>query len=126
MATGEVFPIINCSDLTATQRWYEGVLAAEVSYRFPDEGEPEYVTMRIGGGQLALGTGTSPAMYGEVPLPATGHAVDICLYVADLDAVVAAAAGDVAVPAADMPWGERVAYLRDPENTMLLVIQDAG
>ncbi|MFC5042235.1 hypothetical protein [Ornithinimicrobium kibberense] len=26
-------------------------------------------------------------------------------------------------PPADMPWGERVAYLADPEGTMLLVIQ---
>jgi uncharacterized glyoxalase superfamily protein PhnB len=35
-----------------------------------------------------------------------------------------AAGGEVVVPAQDMPWGERVAYLRDPDGTMLLVIQD--
>ena len=82
------------------------------------------VTLRIGNGQVALGNGTAPAMYGETPLPATGHAVDLCLYVADLDAVIAAAGDRVAVPAVDTPWGERVAYLRDPEGNMLLVIQD--
>ncbi|TFC60040.1 hypothetical protein [Cryobacterium sp. TMB1-7] len=45
--------------------------------------------------------------------------------VPDLAAVVEAAAAAVVVPPADMPWGERVAYLRDPEGTMLLVIRDA-
>lgn len=66
-------------------------------------------------------------MYGEMPLPATGHAVDLCLYVSDLDAVVAEApkrGGAAVVAPAEMPWGERVAYVRDPEGTMLLVIQD--
>ncbi|MPV36764.1 VOC family protein [Georgenia subflava] len=125
MARGEVFPIINCADLARTRHWYERVLAGEVAYQFPDEGDADYLTLRIGSGQIALGRGTGPAMYGETPLPATGHAVDVCLYVPDLDAVTAAAAADVVVPPADMPWGERVAYLRDPEGTMLLAIEDA-
>jgi len=124
MARGEMFPIINCLDLAATRSWYEGVLSGTVSYRFPDEGEPDYLTLRIGAGQVALGRGTAPALYGEKPLPATGHAVDLCVYVPDLVAVVAAAGDAVVVAPADMPWGERIAYLRDPEGTMLLVIQD--
>jgi lactoylglutathione lyase len=124
MARGEMFPIINCLDLAATRAWYERVLSGTVYYRFPEEGEPDYLTLRIGAGQVALGRGTAPALYGETPRPATGHAVDLCVYVPDLDAVVAAA-GDAVVAPADMPWGERIAYLRDPEGTMLLVIQDA-
>jgi uncharacterized glyoxalase superfamily protein PhnB len=48
----------------------------------------------------------------------------VCVYVPDLDAVVGAAPDSVVTPPADMPWGERVAYLQDPEGTMLLVIQD--
>lgn len=124
MARGEVFPIVNCVDLTATLSWYERVLSGTVAYQFPGDGDPEYVTLRIGAGQVALGNGTAPAMYGETPLPATGHADDLCVYVPDLDAVVASASGAVVVPPDDMPWGERVAYLRDPEGTMLLVIQD--
>jgi uncharacterized glyoxalase superfamily protein PhnB len=124
MARGEVFPIVNCVDLAGTREWYERVLSGTVAYQFPDDGEPQYLTLRIGAGQVALGNGTAPAMYGETPLPASGHAVDLCVYVPDLDAVTTAAAGAVVVPPADMPWGERVAYLRDPEGTMLLVIQD--
>jgi lactoylglutathione lyase len=127
MARGEVFPIVNCRDLPAMREFYVRALGGEQAYQFPPDGEPVYLTLRIGAGQVALGLGTAPALYGEIPLPATGHAVDVCVYVPDLDAAVAAApeaGGAVAVPPADMPWGERVAYLRDPEGTMLLVIQD--
>jgi uncharacterized glyoxalase superfamily protein PhnB len=124
MARGEVFPIVNCVDLAGAREWYQRVLSGTVAYRFPPEGEPQYLTLRIGAGQVALGNGTAPALYGETPLPATGHAVDLCVYVPDLDGVVAAAADSLVTPPADMPWGERIAYLRDPEGTMLLVIQD--
>ncbi len=124
MARGEIFPIVNCVDLPGALSWYERVLSGTIAYQFPDEGDPDYVTVRIGAGQIALGNGTASAMYGETPLPATGHAVDLCVYVPDLDAVVAAAREGVVVPPADMPWGERVAYVRDPEGTMLLLIQD--
>jgi uncharacterized glyoxalase superfamily protein PhnB len=131
MARGEVFPIINCTELGPAREFYERVFGGTLQYRFPPEGEGDavYLTLAVGSGQIALGLGTGPAMYGETPLPATGHAVDICLYVADLQAVVDAAAssphgGAVVVPPQDMPWGERVAYVRDPAGTMLLVIQD--
>jgi lactoylglutathione lyase len=77
----------------------------------------------VGDGQVALGGGTGPAMYGETPLPATGHAVDLCVYVPDLAAVAVTAGDAVVVRPTETPWGERVAYLRDPEGTMLLVIQ---
>lgn len=126
MARGEVFPIINCVDLAAAREWYERVLSGTIAYRFPEEGDAQYLTLRIGAGQIALGNGTAPALYGETPRPAAGHAVDVCVYVPDLERVVEAAGSSVVVPPADMPWGERIAYLRDPEGTMLLVIQDAA
>lgn len=124
MAAGEVFPIINCADLERARRWYERVLSAAVEYQFPDEGDTDYLTLRIGGGLIGLGRGTEPAFYGETPLPASGHPVDICLYVQDLNRVTIAAAEDVVVPPTAMPWGETIAYLRDPQGTMLLVVQD--
>jgi uncharacterized glyoxalase superfamily protein PhnB len=121
-----VFPILNYSDILNTRAFYQRVFGAEQVYQFPPEGEPVYLSLAVGGGHIALGVGTAPAMYGDVPLPATGHAVDVCVYVPDLDGVLAAApasGGRIAVPATDTQWGERVAYVQDPEGTMLLVIQ---
>jgi lactoylglutathione lyase len=123
-----VFPIVNCSSILSTRAFYQEVFGARQVYQFPEEGDPVYLSLEIGEGQVALGVGTNPALYGRVPLPAAGNAVDVCLYVPDLDEVVAAAAsggGAVAVEPVETPWGERVAYLRDPEGTMLLVIQAA-
>jgi len=127
MSRRELFPIINVDAIEPVHTFYEAVLGATLAYRFPADGDPVYITLTIGRSTLALGVGTGPAMYGEVPLPASGHAVDICVYVPDLGAAIdraPAAGGSVVVPAMDTPWGERVAYLRDPQGTMLLVIQD--
>lgn len=127
--TSAPFPIVHVRAIAPVQAFYESVFGATVGYRFPEDGDPVYLTLQIGAGQIALGLGIEPTMYGEVPLPATGHAVDVCLYVPDLDVVLGAAAGaggSVAVPAQDTPWGERVGYLRDPQGTMLLVIEDGS
>lgn len=126
MTGHELFPIVNCADLLGTQAFYEQVFHAVQTYRFPETGEPAFLVLRVGDGQLGLGVGTTAALYGDTPLPATGHAVDLCVYVEDLAAVLEAArrAGAVVpVDAEAMPWGETVAYVRDPEGTMLLVVQ---
>lgn len=126
MARLDVFPIINCQDLAVTVAFYRDVFGGERTYQFPPDGEPDYVSLQVGDGQVSLGRGTGPAMYGETPLPATGHAVDICIYVSELAATIErarAAGAQIPVEPAEMPWGETVAYVQDPEGTMLLVIQ---
>lgn len=67
MPRGEVFPIINCADLASTRAWYKRVLTGRLAYQFPDEDEAQYLTLRTGVGQVALGNGTGPAMYGGIP-----------------------------------------------------------
>ncbi|WP_150307398.1 VOC family protein [Planctomonas psychrotolerans] len=127
MARGDVFPIINCRDLAEARRFYLTVFGAAETYRFPEDGEASYLVLGIGTGQVGLGDGTGPALYGDTPRPATGHAVDICLYVDDLAGVVDAArqyGAPIPVEPSAMPWGETIAYMQDPEGTMLLVIQD--
>ena len=52
--------------------------------------------------------------------------MDLCVYVGDLPGVLEAAhRAGVAIPvgAQAMEWGDTIAYVRDPEGTMLLVIQ---
>lgn len=126
MARRELFPIINVDAIAPVQAFYETVFGASVDYLFPETGDPVYVTLRIGDSSLAIGQGTGRALYGQTPLPATGHAIDLCIYVPDLHAATIAAptaGGTVVVSPTETPWGERVAYLSDPQGTMLLVIQ---
>ena len=130
MSSRELFPIINCADLLSARAFYQEVFSARQVYQFPETGDPVYLTLEIGDSKLALGGGTEHALYGELPLPATGHAIDLCVYVADLRPTLVRAleaGGTVPVQPQDMPWGETVAYVRAPEGTMLLVIQaEAG
>jgi uncharacterized glyoxalase superfamily protein PhnB len=129
MTGHKLFPIVNCADLVGTRAFYEEVFHAVQTYRFPGTGEPVFLVLRVGDGQLGLGVGTTAALYGDTPLPATGHAVDLCVYVEDLPAVLDAArraGAAVPVDAEAMPWGETVAYVRDPEGTMLLVVQSGA
>ncbi len=57
-------------------------------------------------------------------VPQAGRGFELCLYVPDVDATVArlqAAGTTPLVPPLDQPWGERLAYVTDPEgNTLML------
>lgn len=126
MATRELFPIVACLDLGRARGFYAAVFGAVEHYRFPDEGDPVYISLTIGASTIALADATGPTAYGEPARPATGHAVDLCVYVDDLEPALArgaAVGGAIVAEPERMPWGERVAWLRDPEGTMLLVIQ---
>jgi lactoylglutathione lyase len=126
MTRRELFPILACRDLARAREFYQSVLGGREQYRFPDEGEPVYLTLDIGGSTLGLADGTGETAYGERALPSSGHPGDLCVYVDDLDAVLAAApknGGALVAAAADMPWGERVGWVRDPDGVHVLVIQ---
>jgi len=123
----ELFPILACRDLAGTTAFYAAVLGGVEAYRFPETGEVVYRTLRIGLSTIGLADGSGVTAYGEPAFPVSGHPVDLCVYVDDLDAVLAAAprhGGALVAEAAEMPWGERVGWIRDPEGVHVLVIQD--
>lgn len=109
MVVRSLFPILRTRDLAALQKFYETVFDAVEHYRFEDV----YVALTVGGGQLGIGL---------EPEVASGDQVSIWLYVDDVDAVHRAAveAGARSVmPPSDMPWGERVAQVHDPDGNLL-------
>ncbi|WP_170147585.1 VOC family protein [Micromonospora phaseoli] len=112
----EVFPIITSGDLDAARHFYEGLLGGVVSYQFPETGEPAYVSVSFGDGQLGIGRREAD----EQP---TGPAT-LWVYVADCAAAVArlAEAGvEVLAEPQAQPWGERMATVRDPDGNRVLV-----
>ena len=125
-ARRELFPILACRDLPRTRDFYIAVLGGAEAYRFPEDGEPVYLTLTVGVSTIGLSDGSGTTAYGLAALPSTGHPVDLCVYVDDLDAVLGLAAahgGALVADAEDMPWGERVGWIRDPEGIHILVIQ---
>jgi lactoylglutathione lyase len=57
------------------------------------------------------------------------HAFELGFFVPDLDAayaaLVAAGAGPV-IPPTDRPWGQRTAYVRDPDDNLVELVQSPG
>ncbi len=113
---GELFPIITAGDLPAALHFYQGLLGGVVDYRFPETGEPAYVGLRFGAGQLGIGR-----QEGDEP---PGGPTTLWVYVADCPAAVArlrAAGVDVVAEPQTQPWGERMAVVRDPDGNRVLV-----
>jgi uncharacterized glyoxalase superfamily protein PhnB len=105
------FPIISVRDVAACQRFYER-LGFHLSYRFPSDGEPVFITLERAGSSIGIGLVDRE----------TEDVFAFWVYVDDVDvtfqALVAAGATIVAEPA-EQPWGERVAQARDPEGNLV-------
>ena len=114
MGVRSLFPILNSRDLPRLVGFYEEALGASVEYRFASGDEDDYVALRLG--DEALGIGRVP------DAPTSGDRVALWFYVDDVDAAFAAwtrLGGEVVQPPADMPWGERVAQVRDPDGNFV-------
>lgn len=115
--TGEAFPVVYVSDVARAAAFY-GRLGFEVTFRFPAEGDAGYVSMRRGSSTLGLVDGSSPRELIGVQA-GDGPRFELFVYVPDVDAVTAELRGSgvpVLRPPEDMPWGERLAYVSDPDG----------
>jgi lactoylglutathione lyase len=111
-------PIIATNDLPRSLAFYRDLLGARVDYRFPDDGEPLYVGLVIGGSHIGIGFDPEPLA------PADGRRVTLWVYADDCDAAVERLrAGGVTVlwEPRDEPWGERVARVLDPDGNQVLI-----
>ncbi|WP_136708331.1 VOC family protein [Agromyces sp. H66] len=107
------FPILEVDDMRAALVFYRDALGGVVTYRFPPEGDPDYVSLAVGSSSLGIGLAESPLPPGNVLL---------WFYVDDVDRVtevLADAGGSVAEEPLDQPWGERTSLLTDPFGTRI-------
>jgi lactoylglutathione lyase len=114
-----LFPMLSAEDFAASRRFYGDLLGGVEAYAFPED-EPVFVTLRFGESELGIGALSGDPIHGRPQRPATGHRIELCLYVEDVDAT-AAAAPDVVVAPQDMPWGERIAYISDPDGNLVML-----
>jgi len=115
------FPVLYAKDVERVAAFYEG-LGFEEHFRMPGhDGTAGFVGLDRDGAELAVVTEESPRMLAGVD-PGPGPRHELFVYVEDVDATVArlrAAGARVVREAADMPWGERVAFVTDPEGNMV-------
>jgi lactoylglutathione lyase len=111
------FPVIYAHDVGRSVRFYEA-LGFETHYRLPPEGEPGYVGLRRGDSFLGVVTAQSPKDLIGVEV-GTQPRFELFVYVDDVDRQVRElrqAGAAVLREPEDIPWGERLAYVADPEG----------
>jgi lactoylglutathione lyase len=101
--------------------FYRDLFGFAETYRFPAEGEPEFVGLDLDEGSIALAAvSNSTAPEHGLPLrPVAGRRFELCVYADDVDAAIdelRAAGVPVLMEPADQPWGERLAYVQDPDG----------
>jgi lactoylglutathione lyase len=107
------FPVIYARDVAVVASFYER-LGFERIYAFGDG----YVSLQRGESSLGVTTVESPKMLAGVDA-GTEPRFEMFVYVSDVDATVdelRAHGTAVLAEPKDMPWGERVAYVTDPEG----------
>ena len=113
-------PIIVTADIERLLRFYTGLLDAEETTRFP-------TTVRCSSSGCGSGTPTSvspPTPTRAMPL---ASACSISVDVKDVDGLlgqVEALGGRVLGPPNDMPWGQRVAHIQDPDGNAVNLTQN--
>ena len=107
------FPIIRVADLGRSLAFYRDLLGLEAGYRWPAEGEgdPQFVVVSAGDASLGLAAGDNPYEPDD--------RFELCFYVASVDGTVTdlrAHGVPVLHEPEDMPWGERMAWVADPDG----------
>ncbi|MFD8448693.1 MULTISPECIES: VOC family protein [Streptomyces] len=105
-------PVILTADLDVLHGFYTKLFGAEEIFRVPAQGPAFYLGLRIGDTDLGLvakenpGTGTAPRIL-------------LSIGVDDVDETlgrVETLGGSVRSGPKDMPWGQRVAHISDPDG----------
>lgn len=112
------FPVIYARDVGRTVAFYERLLGFEKEYQFPPDGEPGYVGPRRDDADLGIVHESSPRQMIGVSM-GDGPRFELFVYVDDVDEAIEsmrAAGVPVLREPENMPWGERVAFVADPEG----------
>jgi lactoylglutathione lyase len=121
----QLFPMLSVERLERALEFYGRLLGGEQNFRFPPDGEPVFVTLKFGESELGLAQmGSKPPLHGQPLRPATGHRMELCVYVDDVDRTVErlrAANVRILLDPTDQPWGERVAYAADPDGNLVML-----
>ncbi|BBH68740.1 lactoylglutathione lyase [Actinoplanes sp. OR16] len=118
----DAHPIIYVADVEASLGFYRDLLGFVETYRFGDFvslslGESAVSVARVGDGEV--GSHGLP-----VGVSRSAQSFELCVYADDVDAAIAelrAAGVAVLVEPADQPWGERMAYVADPDGHPVMI-----
>lgn len=112
------FPVVYVRDVPKALEFYGGLLGYEQHSQFPPEGEAVFVALRRDESELGLVHESSPQTLLSRGI-GEGLRFELFVYVDDVDETVGrmrTADVEVLREPEDMPWGERLAFVADPEG----------
>jgi predicted enzyme related to lactoylglutathione lyase len=112
-------PVIVTNDLDRLLAFYTGLLGAKEVMRFPEDGPVFYVGLSLGDSELGLSSDADvqPGSPGRILLSIEVPDVDVLL------PNVSGLGGESTSGANDMPWGQRVAHIKDPDGNVVNLTQ---
>jgi lactoylglutathione lyase len=119
---GRCFPVVYAEAVESTAAFYE-LLGFVRHVQLPPEGEAGYVGLRRDDGELAVVASQWPQDQFGMPF-GTAPRFEMFVYVDDVDGTVdrlRRAGTSILRQAEDMPWGERVGYVSDPDGNPVAV-----
>jgi lactoylglutathione lyase len=118
------FPIIYSADVSAALAFYRDGLGMRETLRFPDgSAEPEFVSLSLDDSTGVALSGPGDSIHGR-PVQPGARGFELCIYADDVDAAAAdlrARGHAVLVDPVDQPWGERMAYIADPDGNPVMI-----
>ncbi|GAA3793502.1 VOC family protein [Sphaerisporangium flaviroseum] len=111
--------IITTPDVARLQTFYERLLGAVEVRRFPGDGPVFFVGLKVGDSELGLVNEAATDL-------SAAQRILLSVDVDDVDGLldrVEAAGGRLLGPSNDMPWGQRVAHIHDPDGNMVNLTQ---
>ena len=121
------FPVLYAKDVERVAGFYLALGYVEHARLPGADGGPGFIGLHRDAAELAVTTEDSPRMLAGVE-PGPGPRHELFVYVDEVDAAVAAvtgAGGSVLREPADMPWGERVGFVADPEGNVVSLASPA-
>jgi predicted enzyme related to lactoylglutathione lyase len=117
---GTVRPILASNDLARLRAFYTSLLGAREVVRYPDDGDAFYVGLEVGDSELGIvaDSDVTPGDRGRVLL-----SIDVP-DVHELLPLVEELGGRAPGGANDMPWGQRVAHITDPDGNAVNLTQE--
>jgi predicted enzyme related to lactoylglutathione lyase len=115
-------PIVLTADVERLAAFYEGLLGATRTSRVPEEGPVFFVGLRVDDAELGI-------VANDAVDPAAPPRVLISVDVPDVDGLldrVGELGGTVLGPPNDMPWGQRVAHIKDPDGNPVNLTRPTG
>lgn len=118
------FPIIYSAHMSRALTFYRDGLGMRETFRYPDgAGEPEFVSLALEDSTGVALAGPGDSIHGRPIEPGAGG-FELCIYVDDVDDAVAdlrRRGHSILVEPVDQPWGERMAYVADPDGNPVMV-----